>query len=83
MHTYDEIHPDVAAVLSSEEVPETDVNRRYSDAQINCRDWAQADRIKRAGIWDASSEVFTDQTNKRPSVEIAFAYLSTMMRKKS
>lgn len=77
------IHPEIDKLLKSEGIPPADIYQRYSDAQINCESFTQAHRIARGGPWRALATVFQDRTNGKPSVEIAFAFLSDYVTSKT
>ena len=79
MSDYNEIHPDLAVVLNAEGIPESEVGRRYSDAYIDCKNYGQAIRIKKAGIWSSMALVFTNQVTSKPCVEVPLAYLGHLV----
>ena len=61
MILFDKIHSDVVPVLKEEKIKESALFNNYSDLYIGCKDFAQANRVLKAGIWKAMSSVFVPQ----------------------
>lgn len=62
-------------VLEAEGISNDQLSHRYSDLFIESNDRAQLGRIAKAGVWEGMSEVFTSESNGKPTLEIGLALL--------
>jgi len=86
MVKFERIHEDVVAVLKANNIKEDALFNHYSDLYIGCKDYKTAQKIKKAGVWNAMSSVFTPQKDSGMdeyicAVDIAFAHIGYLQDK--